>query len=166
MKTFLWTTLFWILAAIAALLCLGFWNLWTQVLDNWWIAKFLPNNLQSESCESVVASALENVDWCETAKNYGCYPTATNGETTEESVNLQELIDSLNVLSTNQETIYNQMNTYYSSIMQNFSTLAEMYYSAPANVVVDEEPVVDEREQQRLELQAQIEALQYQMENL
>jgi hypothetical protein len=87
----------------------------------------------------------------------------------QETVNMQELIDTLGVLSSNQETIYNQMNEYFASIMQNFTTLAEMYYSTPVNNVqeeVVEEPVIDEKEQQRLELQAQIDALQAQMENL
>ena len=133
------------------------------------MVKYLPHNVQTAACEPVVASAMENIDWCWTAESYGCYPAVVENENQQEdSLDMQALIDSLNVLSTNQETIYNQINDHYSSIMQNFSTLAEMYYSHPVNVVDESvvEPVIDEREQQRLELQAQIEALQYQMENL
>jgi hypothetical protein len=50
MKTFLWTTLFWIIVAIAGLLCLGFGNLGTQVLNNEWVASIMPKNLQSKFC--------------------------------------------------------------------------------------------------------------------
>ena len=115
-------------------------------------------------CDPIVASAVEWIDWCAAAENHGCYVTETeNEDVNDESVNMQELIDSLSVLSSNQETIYNQINNYYSSIMQNLSSLAEMCSSS---VVEPAEAVIDEREQQRLQLQAQIEALQYQMENL
>ena len=163
MKTFLWTSLFWIIVVIAWLLCLGFGNLWTQVLDNWWLARIMPKNLQAASCDSAVASAMENIDWCAAAKSYNCYPE----ETKSENIDIQWLIDSLNVLSTNQETIYNQMNDSFSNVLQNVSALAEMYNSlSNMNEPVYEEPVIDEREQQRLELQAQIEALQNEMDNL
>ena len=169
MKTFLWTTLFWILAAIAWLLCLGFGNLWTQVLDNTWMVKFLPRNVQVQLCDPLVASAVKDIDWCASAENMGCWCQSVEQENvSEESLNIQELVDSLNVLSANQETIYNQMNESFSVVLQNLSTLAEMYYNNPTNNIAESqwEPIVDEREQQRLELQAQIEALQYQMENL
>lgn len=165
MKTFLWTTLFWIVVAIAWLLCLGFGNLWTQVLDNWRMLRVMPKNLKTESCDVAVASAMENIDWCAAAQSYNCYPEETSNETT---LDVQWLIDSLNILSTNQETIYNQMNDSFSVVLQNLSALAEMY-SSISNVnepVYYEEPVIDEREQQRLELQAQIEALQNEMNNL
>ena len=166
MKTFLWTSLFWIVAAIAWLLCLWFWNLWTQVLENDWIASFLPKNLQSKSCDSAVASAMEWVDWCASAEKYGCYPVQSEAT---ESVNIQELIDSLNILSSNQETIYNQINDSFSVVFQNLSSLSEMYNSLINRNEVwyyVEEPVIDEREQQRLQIQAQIDALQNEMANL
>ena len=120
-------------------------------------------------CDPIVASAVEWIDWCAAAENHGCYVTETEDEdtndedTNDESVNMQELIDSLSVLSSNQETIYNQINNYYSSIMQNLSSLAEMCSSS---VVEPAEAVIDEREQQRLQLQAQIDALQSEMINL
>lgn len=133
------------------------------------MVKYLPNNIKPMDCESAVASALEWVDRCATAEEKWCYPVVDENVSQQEAVNMQELIDTLGVLSSNQETIYNQMNEYFASIMQNFTTLAEMYYSTPVNNVqeeVVEEPVIDEKEQQRLELQAQIDALQAQMENL
>ena len=166
MKTFLWTTLFWIIVVIAGLLCLGFGNLWTQVLDNGWIAKFLPHNVEAQVCNPIVKSAVENIDWCANAESYGCYSAKQENE---ESVNVQELIDSLNVLSTNQETIYNQMNDSFSTVLQNLSSLSEMYNSLSyvnEPWYYEEEPIIDEREQQRLELQAQIDALQNEMNNL
>ena len=123
----------------------------------------MPHNIQTQVCDPVVASALDWIDWCSMAENYWCDSDIPE-DNNEESVNMQELINSLNVLSSNQETIYNQMNDYYSSVMQKLSSLADMYYSAEGEPVA--EPVIDKREQQRLELKAQIEALQYQMDNL
>jgi hypothetical protein len=72
MKTFLWTTLFWIVVAIAGVLCLGFGNLGTQVLDNEWLASVMPENLQTKVCDPVIATAMETVDWCEKAQEAEC----------------------------------------------------------------------------------------------
>ena len=129
------------------------------------MVKFLPNNVQTKLCDPVVAAAVEWIDWCATAENYGCYP-AQEEATDEKNVDIQELIDSLNVLSSNQETIYNQMNESFSIILQNISELNELYHGSVNAEYQVEEPIIDEREQQRLELQSQIEELQYQMENL
>ena len=72
MKTFLWTTLFWIIVAIAGILCLGFGNLGTQVLDNERLASVMPENLQTKVCNPVVATAMETIDWCEKAQEAEC----------------------------------------------------------------------------------------------
>jgi len=139
------------------------------------MAKFLPHNIQGQLCDPLIASAVENIDWCTTAEAKGCYPEADTQEEST-SVDIQELVESLNILSTNQETIYNQMNSsfvqldgYYADLQQMMSNLSsvcsvQQYYVEPA--YVEEQPVIDEREQQRLELQAQIEALQNEMNNL
>lgn len=140
------------------------------------MAKFLPHNVQRQLCEPLVVSAVENIDWCSTAEEKGCYPEEVVQEESE-NVDVQELVESLNILSTNQETIYNQMNSsfvqldnYYADLQQmmfnlsNICSVQQQYYVEP--VYVEEEPVIDEREQQRLELQAQIEALQNEMNNL
>ena len=154
MKTLLWTSLFWIVVAIAWLLCLGFGNLWTQVLDNWWLAKVMPNNLQAVSCDWAVALAFENIDWCATAETYNCYPE-------EESDNTAWLQDPLSSIIANQEIIYSYLQDSFASINQSIVDLQNTYASQSSG-----EEVIDERETQRLQIQAQIEALQAEMANL
>ena len=161
MKTFLWTTLFRIVAAIAWLLCLGFGNLWTQVLDNTWMIKFLPENMQTRACEPVVASALEDIDRCAAAEANNC---VVNVEAEEENLPTldADLQTSLNDIMDNQVVIYNQMNDSFAVLQQMIVDLTARYSAAWAWG----EEVVDERELQRLQLQAQIEALQAEMANL
>ena len=130
----------------------------------------MPKNLKSPSCESVVASAMENIDWCSVAEDYDCdYEDVEN----EEKADIRGLYDSLNILSANQETIYNQMNASFNqmnesftTILKNFSDLVDMYNSLNTNESAYVESVIDEREQQRLQLQAQIDALQNEMAKL
>ena len=118
MKTFLWTSLFWIVVAIALLLCLGFGNLWTQVLDNGWISKVMPKNVQTMACDSVVASAFENMDWCAAAETYNCYPVAQEDESDSlwETDRLQEPLSSI---IANQEIIYSYLQDSFARINQN-----------------------------------------------
>ena len=168
MKTFLWTTLFWIVAAIAGLLCLGFGNLWTQVLENDRIAKILPNNLHSRVCDYdwVVASTLESIDWCEAAEEHSCYPTEdeTESDILSDTTWLQEPLSSI---IANQEIIYTYMQESFASINQWISNLQNAYDNLQyVQEEEEEEPEFDERERQRQQLQAQIEALQDEMLNL
>ena len=156
MKTFLWTSLFWIVAAIALLLCLGFGNLWTQVLDNGWMAKFLPKNIQTTACDSVIASTFEWIDWCAAAENYNCTPVVEETES-DDTLWLQEPLSSI---IANQEIIYNYLQDSFARINQSIVNLQNNY--GPQEM----ESVVDEKEAQRLELQAQIEALQNEIANL
>ena len=158
MKTFLWTSLFWIVAAIAALLCLGFGNLWTQVLDNWWIAKIMPKNIQTASCDPVVASAFENMDWCAAAETYNCYPVESEADDLWNTARLQEPLSSV---IANQEIIYNYLQDSFAKINQSIVDLQNNYAAQEV-----EESVVDEQESQRLQLQAQIAALQEELNNL
>ena len=159
MKTFLWTTLFWIVAAIAGLLCLGFGNLWTQVVDNEWIAGVMPKNLKAESCDAVLESALENMDWCAMAQANNCtLESEDNSDSLSwETARLQEPLSSI---IANQEIIYNYLQESFANLNQ---TIDKLQNNNPQEV---EEPVIDEKEQQRLQLQAQIEALQNEMNNL
>ena len=159
MKTFLWTTLFWIVAAIAWLLCLGFGNLWTQVLDNEWIASVMPKNLKAESCDAVLESALEDMDWCAAAEANNCSLTAEENETdvTSWDVSIKE---SLENIVANQQIIY-------SYLQESFDWTNKAISNLSSNNSQDiEEEIIDPKEQQRLELQAQIEALQNEMNNL
>ena len=161
MKTFLWTTLFWIVVAIAGLLCLWFWNLWTQVLENGWLASIMPNNLQSKVCEPVVATAMEWVDRCAEAEANNCVKEEQEDETeslTWETVWLQEPLSSI---IANQEIIYKYLQESVENLNKSISELQD------ANALKDsQQTLIDEKEQQKLQLQAQIEALQNEMANL
>ena len=158
MKTFLWTTLFWIIVAIAWLLCLGFGNLWTQVLENDWMIKFLPNNVQTKACDPVVTAVLEETDWCAAAESKGCYPVIEDSEIeTSDDAQVQEALENI---ITNQQIIYSYLQESFANTNQTINSMRSN------NLQEIEEPVIDEREQQRLQLQAQIEALQNEMANL
>ena len=161
MKTFLWTTLFWIIVAIAWLLCLGFGNLGTQTVDNGRLLKIMPNNLKVASCDYEVIEPE-----CVVAESCDCDNYIAEQEAnlaTEEWTQLaSDIQESLNSIFENQVIIYNQMNTSFEAIQQMINNLTARYSAA----WVWSEEVVDERELQRLQLQAQIEALQAEMANL
>ncbi len=158
MKTFLWTTLFWIIVVIAWLLCLGFWNLWTQVLDNEWLASVMPENLQTKVCEPVVATTLETIDRCEKAQDLKC-----NLVTAVESWDLQGIQEAINDIVLKQTLMQNEMKDA-------FDSLEKKMFWVNSNVTSDgdtlERQLIEKREQQKKELQAQIEALQKEMANL
>ena len=160
MKTFLWTTLFWIVAAIAWLLCLGFGNLWTQVLENEWIASIMPKNLKAESCDAVLEAAFENIDRCAAAEAKNCSIDVQKDETEASSGETARLEEPLSSIIANQEIIYNYLQESVASLNQ---SIANLQNSSSQTI---ETPVIDEKEQQRLQLQAQIEALQAEMSNL
>ena len=158
MKTFLWTTLFWIIVAIAWLLCLWFGNLGTQVLDNEWIISFLPNNIKDKVWDSIVAFALEEIDRCAAAEAKDCYPEVEVDKIdTEDNTQVNEALENI---ITNQQIIYTYLQESFARTNQ---TISDMQINSLQEI---EEPVIDEREQQRLQLQAQIEALQNEMASL
>ena len=159
MKTFLWTTLFWIVAAITWLLCLWFGNLWTQVLDNEWIASVMPKNLKAESCDAVLESALEDMDRCAAAEANNCSFAVEENETDATSWDVS-IKESLENIVANQQIIY-------SYLQESFDWTNKAISNLSSNNSQDiEEEIIDPKEQQRLELQAQIEALQNEMNNL
>ena len=125
--------------------------------------KFLPENMQARACEPVVASALEDIDRCAAAKEYNCNPAVIEENETEvlswDTARLQEPLSSI---IANQEIIYNYLQESVASINQSIADLQNNVSVTPA----EEEEVIDEKEQQRLQLQAQIEALQNEMANL
>ena len=158
MKTFLWTTLFWIIVAIAGVLCLGFGNLGTQVLENEWLASVMPENLQTKVCEPVIATAMETVDWCEKAQEAEC-----NLVTSVETWDLQGIQDAINDLVTKQTLMQSEIKDAFASLEKRMLWLnGDM--SSDENSL--EQQLILQREQQKKELQAQIEALQAQMASL
>lgn len=122
------------------------------------MAKFLPNNIQATSCDSVIASTFEWIDWCAAAENYNCTPAVSEENEADDTLWLQEPLSSI---IANQEIIYNYLQDSFAKINQSIVDLQNNY--GPQEV---EEDVIDEKESQRLELQAQIEALQEEMNNL
>ncbi|MBR4633920.1 hypothetical protein IKO50_03010 [bacterium] len=121
--------------------------------------KFLPENMQTRACEPVVASALEDIDRCAAAEANNCTPTVVESDGTENlSGDTTRLQEPLSSIIANQEIIYSYLQESVASLNQSIANLQ--------NSSVEETPVIDEKEQQRLELQAQIEALQNEMNNL
>ena len=123
MKTFLWTTLFWIVAAIAWLLCLWFGNLWTQVLDNNWLASVMPKNLKAESCDAMVQTALENIDWCAAAEENNCNSESEENGTEGLSGDTARLQEPLSSIIANQEIIYKYLQDSFSNLDQSINKL-------------------------------------------
>ena len=157
MKTFLWTTLFRIVAAIAWLLCLGFGNLWTQVLDNEWIASVMPKNLKAESCDAVLETTLQEIDRCAAAEANNCVLATGENVMTWSAADFQKALEDI---VANQQVIYNYLQEWFDNTNKAIGNLSNN------NSQDNAEPEIDEKEQQRQELQAQIEALQAEMENL
>ena len=155
MKTFLWTTLFWIVVAIAGVLCLGFGNLWTQVLDNEWLASVMPENLQTKVCDPVIATAMETVDWCEKAQEAECSLV-----TSVETWDLQWIQDAINDLVTKQTLMQSEIKDAFASLERRMWWLNGDMVSSENSL---EQQLIQQREQQKKELQAQIESLQAQM---
>ena len=119
--------------------------------------------MQTRACEPVVASALEDIDRCAEAEANNCTSTLVE---TGDAENLPEdtawMQEPLSSIIANQEIIYNYLQESVASINQSIADLQNNVSVTPA----EEEEVIDEKEQQRLQLQAQIEALQNEMNSL
>ena len=120
------------------------------------MTKFLPHNVQVATCDPVIASAMENIDWCAEAESHNCSVVEDETDTLWDTLRLQEPLSSI---IANQEIIYNYLQDSFASINKSINDLQSAYAS-------DSSEVVDEKEAQRLKLQAQIEALQDEMNNL
>ncbi len=118
----------------------------------------MPKNIQTASCDPVVASAFENMDWCAAAETYNCYPVESETDDLGNTARLQEPLSSV---IANQEIIYSYLQDSFAKINQSIVDLQNNYAAQEV-----EEPVVDEQEAQRLQLQAQIAALQEELNNL
>lgn len=145
MKTFLWTTLFWIIIVIAGLLCLWFGNLWTQVLENEWMTSFLPNNLKNKVCEPVIATALDDVNWCEKAQDADC-----NLVTAVETWDLQGIQESINAMLSWQAKMYEYMNESFTQLNEKVARVNSVDESN------SEDQSLAAKEQKKKELQEQL----------
>ena len=117
----------------------------------------MPKNIQTASCDPAIASAFENMDWCADAETYNCYPA----ETDDDLGNTARLQEPLSSVIANQEIIYSYLQDSFAKINQSIVDLQNNYRSQEV-----EESAVDEKEAQRLQLQAQIAALQEELNNL
>ena len=124
----------------------------------------MPKNLQSKVCDSVVATAMEWIDWCTVAENYDC----DSGDVVEEANSADSLTwetawlqEPLSSIIANQEIIYKYLQESVEGLNKSIADLQNGNYAWQK-----ESTVVDEKEYQRLQLQAQIEALQNEMANL
>ena len=163
MKTFLWTSLFWIVVAIAWLLCLGFWNLWTQVVKNSRLLSIMPNNLQEKFCGPLLTSTLDWIDWCAAAESKNCYPVVEEVASNTDDSQIQSTLADI---IANQEIIYGQLQESFIATQQMINDLSTTVQSSQQGNGYNVIQVIDEREIQRQQLQAQIEELQNQMANL
>lgn len=125
------------------------------------MVKFLPENMQTRACDPVVASALEDIDRCAAAEVNGCMPATVEENNADDLWNTARLQEPLSSVIANQEIIYNYLQESFASINQSISDLQNASNAEPV-----EESIVDEKELQRQQLQAQIEALQNEMNNL
>jgi hypothetical protein len=100
------------------------------------------------------------MDWCAAAETHNCYPVAEENET-DDLWNTARLQEPLSSVIANQEIIYSYLQDSFARINQSIVDLQNSY--GPQEVG---EPIMDEKEAQRLQLQAQIEALQNEMNNL
>jgi len=157
MKTFLWTTLFWVVVAIAWLLCLWFGNFGTQVLDNGWMAKVLPHNVQNKACEPMLATAMEWVDWCSEAEAHECNSIEKASTSNEESQEI-DIQTSLNDIMEGQQKIYNYLQESFASMSNEISKVS---LNSDSQWLI-----VDENQQEKLRIQAEIDALQAKLSDL
>jgi len=122
----------------------------------------MPKNLQTRVCEPIVTSALDSIDRCAEADANNCNSVVIEENETEalswETARLQEPLSSI---IANQEIIYNYIQESVNSLNKSISELQNAYVSQSS-----EKNIVDEKQQQKLQLQAQIEALQSEMANL
>ena len=118
----------------------------------------MPKNLKAESCEAAVESALQNIDLCAEAEANNCYQEAESSEMEIEwNDSFQQALENI---VANQQIIYNYLQESFANTNQAINNIQIN------NSQVVEEPVIDENEQRRLEIQSQMEALQEQYSTL
>ena len=124
------------------------------------MVNLLPNNIQTKVCDPLLSSALEDVDWCTLAQEKDCDSVAKDDEdilTWDMAWIQKPLADIIE----NQQIIYNYLQESFANTNQSINKLSNTSLSNQQDT-----KIVDEKEQKRLQLQAQIDALQSEMTNL
>ena len=117
----------------------------------------MPKNLKAESCDAVLETALQDIDWCAAAEANGCSLATDENDTSWSTAQFQKALEDI---VENQQIIYNYLQEGFDGTNKAINSLSNGNLKEPA------EEIIDEKEQQRLELQAKIEALQAEMESL
>ena len=179
MKTFLRTTLFWLIAGIAFLLVSGFGNIFNPAFPQHWLVHILPESTMTEIGDYAVNEFQDTLDL-----NIIC-PSATDlcpTETADEDslANIAEIPAIESTTTTIQETTLNttlhellqgqallsqQINEQMKQLSQQMSQQLQQV-SLVCQTGEGQQTFIDPAEQKRLELQAQIEALQSEMANI
>ena len=120
----------------------------------------MPKNVQTLACDPVIASTMETVDWCEKAQELDC-----NLVTAVETWDLQGIQEAINDIVLSQKEMQSEMKSAFSALDEKMSGL-NLTSSGSDQEDSLEKQLIEKREQQKKELQAQIEALQAEMENL
>ena len=125
------------------------------------MANLLPNSIQGKVCDSALSSALENVDWCAVAQEKECDYITKDNEEEILTWDMAWIQKPLADIIENQQIIYDYLKESFANTNQSINKLSNVSTSTQS-----ETKIVDEKEQKRLQLQAQIEALQNEMTNL
>ena len=121
----------------------------------------MPKNLKAESCDAVLKTSLENIDWCAAAEENNCNLALEEDKSEILSGDTARLQEPLSSIIANQEIIYKYLQESFASTNQLINKLSNSSIFSESDM-----KLIDEKEQKRLELQSQIEALQNEMINL
>lgn len=170
MKTFLWTSLFWIFAAFVCVFGLGYCNMpFAPFISNNWLASITPNNIRQEIASKYNEEYQIDYDFEEICKNLVEEEKVEEPEeiVNEKSQKNEEIVETenkendvdLSVIIENQHVIYWKIVENYENIIK---TLVEIKTSC-SNTWRNDVSVVDEKMKKKLELEYQIQELQDQL---
>ncbi len=172
MKTFLRTTLFRLVALIALLIVSGFGNLVPQGLlvnDYYYLVKFLPNQAKAElqsqgynTCMQETTIPTPTKDPAMIIETDGITNATTLPAALPSEVQQPDLIELQIDIASIKEQITQQFNQLYTQLSYEHSQLAQMCLP----IETTNTPIIDLNAQKKAELQAQIEALQMEINNL
>jgi len=125
------------------------------------MVNLLPNNIQNKVCESGLASVTGDIDWCAVAKEKDCDFAIKEDEGDALTWDMEWIQKPLADIIENQQIIYDYLQESFASTNQSINKLWNISSSNQTDA-----KIIDEKEQKRLQLQAQIEELQNEMINL
>ncbi|MDR0369662.1 MAG: hypothetical protein LBH96_04035 [Candidatus Peribacteria bacterium] len=172
MKTFLWTTLFRIVAIIAFLVISGFGDIVNPVFDQTYLTRVLPVSVRAKIGETAVNNFKTSPELCTEAENVCIFDTmgSTTDETsTTETIDTNEptettaTTDVLTQLFQGQSLLSYQIEEQFKQLSNQINT---MQVVCSTTETATSQPEIDPVEQRKQEIKTQIEALQTEMQNL